>query len=88
MFELILAAFFTLERSSVPCAIFHLLPPGLVARIMLRRSGFRGFQIGFKRCKRLNLVDLVNSFLASIYYEKYSFVKIGFDTAENGLLKN
>ena len=32
---------------------FPLLPPGLAARMMLRRSGFRSFQIGFKRCKRV-----------------------------------
>ena len=32
----------------------------------------------------VNLVDLVNSFLMSVYY---FLANIGFDTAENGLLK-
>ena len=32
-----------------PLHFFPLLPPGLAARMMLRRSGFR--QIRFKRCK-------------------------------------
>ena len=30
---------------------FLLHPPGLAVRMMLHRSGSRGFQIGFKRCK-------------------------------------
>ena len=34
-----------------PSDFFHLLPQGLAARMMLCGSVFRGFEIGFKRCK-------------------------------------
>ena len=43
----------------------------------------RNFECGAVQ-KRANLVDLVKSFHASIYY---SFAKFGVDTAENGPLK-
>ena len=68
------------------CTFFIFFPPGsaaplwsyrffagalFFAQITLRRSGFRGFQIGFKRRKgmwrtHVNLIDVVNSFQTSI----------------------
>ena len=41
--------FFVSERCKA------LLPPGLAAQMMLRRSGFRGFQIGLKRYKGMEI---------------------------------
>ena len=52
-----------------------------LVRRTLARSAFHGFSIGFKRCKSVNLVDLVKSFPTSILY---LLAKIGVDTAENG----
>ena len=51
-------------NAECPLHIFHLFPLGLAAQMMLRRSIFRGFQIGFKKCiECADLVHLVKRFL-------------------------
>ena len=45
---------------------------------------FMVFRLDSKGAKCVNLVDLVKSFHASIYY---LLARFGFDTAENGSLK-
>ena len=67
------------------CNFFHLIPPVpaaslrsvsfsagalFVARMTLRRSAFRGFQIRwFRNPRNVNLIDLVESFPTSAYFQ-------------------
>ena len=64
-FQIYLNFLFGAARMAFSGCPFHFFT-FLAARIMLRRSGFRGFQLGFKTCKQFaNLVDLVKSFQRS-----------------------
>ena len=73
-FQIYLNFLFGAARMAFSGCPFHFFT-FLAARIMLRRSGFRGFQLGFKTCKQfVNLVDLVKSFQRSRV--KFSFFSL------------
>ena len=56
---LICAVLIRTASARYPLHFFPLLPPGLAARMMLRRSCLRGVQIGFQRCRSWKSVHIL-----------------------------